>query len=88
MESDRKPLEQIGTKPFQEIPKRLQRMYLRLQKYDVKITYRKGSPLVIADTLSHAYLTKDAGKQNDGDETEFCSKLEEINLVVDLPMND
>ena len=39
VESDHKPLEQIGTKPFQEIPKRLQRMYLRLQKYDVKITY-------------------------------------------------
>ena len=44
--------------------------------------------MVIADTLSRAYLTKDAGKQNDGDETEFCAKLEEINLVADLPISD
>ncbi len=63
-------------------------MYLRLQKYDVKITYRKGSQLVIADTLSRAYLTKDTGKQDNGDETETCAKLEEINLVADLPISD
>jgi hypothetical protein len=75
VESDHKPLEQIGTKPFHKILKRLQHMYQCLQKYDVKITYRKGSQLAIADTLSQPYLTKDTENQTDGVETEFCEKV-------------
>ena len=86
VESDHKPLEQIGTKPFHEIPKRLQRMYLRLQKYDVKITYRKGSQLFIADTLSRAYLPETQVDHNAGNE--FCAQLEETNLVADLPISN
>ena len=54
IESDHKPQEQIATKPFHEIPKKLQRMYLRLQKYDVKITYKRGEQLIIADAQSRA----------------------------------
>ena len=61
VESDHKPLEQIWSKPFHEIPKRPQRMCLRLQKCDVKITYRQGSQLVIADTLSRAYPNNEFG---------------------------
>ena len=88
IESDHKPLEQIWSKPFHEIPKRLQRICLRLQKYDVKITYRKRSQLVVADTLSRAYLTNEQadGSTEDGDE--FCAMLEEISLVVDLPISN
>ena len=88
VESDHKPLEQIWSKPFHEIPKRLQRMCLRLQKYDVKITYRQGSQLVIADTLSRAYLNNEQADCNSENGNEFCAMLEEVSLVTDLPISN
>lgn len=38
VQRDHKPLENIHKKPLLSAPKRLQRMLLRLQKYDVNIT--------------------------------------------------
>lgn len=37
-------------------PKRLQRMMLRLQKYELHVTYKKGAHMYLADTLSRACL--------------------------------
>ena len=37
-------------------PKRLQRMLLRLQTFDLEVTYRKGIEMHMADPLSQAYL--------------------------------
>ena len=88
IESDHKPLGQIWSKPFHEIPKRLQLICLRLQKYDVKITYRKGSQLVIADTLSRAYLSNEQADSNIENRNEFCAMPEEISLVADLPISN
>ena len=88
IESDHKPLGQIWSKPFHEIPKRLQAMCLRLQKYDVKITYRKGFQLVIADTLSRAYLSNEQADSNIENRNEFCAFPEEISLVADLPISN
>ena len=34
---------------------RLQRVLLRLQKYDIKVVYKKGTQMYLADTLSRAY---------------------------------
>ncbi|KAI8518360.1 hypothetical protein Bbelb_043770 [Branchiostoma belcheri] len=45
-----------------DAPKRLQRMLLRLQKYHLKVTFRKGTEMHIADTLSIAYLTQTESK--------------------------
>ena len=39
-------------------PKRLQRMVLRLQHYNLNIKYQKGSLMVISDPLSRAYLNE------------------------------
>ena len=88
IESDHKSLEQIWSKPFHKIPKRLQRMCLRLQKYHVKITYRQVSQLVIADTLSRAYLNNEQAGCNSENGNEFCAMLEEIGLVTDLPISN
>ena len=88
IESDHKSLEQIWSKPFHEIPKQLQRMCLRLQKYYVKITYRKGSQLVIADALSCSYLTNEQADCSTEDGDKFCAMLEEISLVADLPISN
>ena len=38
-------------------PPRLQRMLLRLQRYEIRMTCKPGKEMIIADTLSRAYLT-------------------------------
>ena len=56
VETDHKPLDMIVTKPLYKTPKRLQSILLRLAQYDIKVTYKPGKELFIADTLSRAYL--------------------------------
>ena len=55
VETDHKPLESIVLKPLHSAPQRLQRMLMRLQKYDLKVHYKKGKEMVLADTLSRAH---------------------------------
>ena len=55
IETDHKPLVSITKKPIHSAPKRLQRMLLRLQKYDLELQYKKGKEMYIADALSRAY---------------------------------
>ena len=52
VQSDHKPLEMIHLKSMHNAPPRLQRMLLQLQKYDMKIEYKPGSEMLLADTLS------------------------------------
>ena len=56
IESDHKPLEIICKKSLLSAPKRLQRMQLRLQKFDFTVEYKKGTKMYLADTLSRAYI--------------------------------
>ena len=50
--SDHKPLEMIQKKPIHAAPPHLQRMLLRLQKYDYNIVYKPGKEMTLADRLS------------------------------------
>ena len=52
VESDHKPLEMICLKNLISAPVHLQRMLLRLQQYDMIITYQPGKEMLLADTLS------------------------------------
>ena len=45
VESDHKPLEAIAKKPLQCTPKRLQGMFLKIQKLDINIIYNPGSQM-------------------------------------------
>ena len=54
--TDHKPLETIFKKPLNKAPARLQRMMMCLQRYQFNVSYRKGTSLYIADTLSRAAL--------------------------------
>ena len=45
VETDHKPIESIMKKNLLSAPKRLQRMLLRLQKYQLEVTYKKGSQM-------------------------------------------
>ena len=70
--SDHKPLETICKKPLATAPKRLQRLVLRLQQYDVEVRYKPGPDMYLADTLSRAYLPTTArSPRRDG--TNSCS---------------
>ena len=51
-----KPLEMIFWKPLASAPMRLQKMLLRLQWYKLKVCYRKGKNMTVADALSREYL--------------------------------
>ena len=52
IQSDHKPLECIFKKPLSTALMRLQRMLLRLQKYNLRVVYTKGTEMFLADTLS------------------------------------
>ena len=56
--TDHQPLETIMRKPLNKAPARLQKMIMRLQRYRFDVTYKKGTSLHIADTLSRAALPK------------------------------
>ncbi|XP_069105166.1 uncharacterized protein [Argopecten irradians] len=56
IENDHKPLESILKKPLSSAPRRLQDIIMKLYRYDVEFRFLKGTSLVIADTLSRAYL--------------------------------
>ena len=54
--TDHKPLETIAKRSLYKVPKRLQRILLSLKAYDLKVVWRPGSQMYIADQLSRAYL--------------------------------
>ena len=43
-------------KPLSAAPARLQRIMLRLQKYDLTVRYRPGKEIPVADTLLRLHL--------------------------------
>ena len=74
IESDHKPLEAIVKKALASAPPRLQRILLRMQKYDYTLEYKPGKELGLPDMLSRAPLP----------ETAYGSMEEEIALHVHL----
>lgn len=56
VQSDHKPLESILKKPFDKISARLQRLCLRLLKYNIDVQYTPGTQMFVADALSRAYI--------------------------------
>ena len=70
--SDHKPLQAIFKKPIHSAPCRLQRMLLRLLRYNLDVHYKRGSQMFIADHLFRATV-------NQGEETE---KLDEFQIFA------
>ena len=52
-------LKQILRKPLHEVSTHLQRMVMRLQTYDINVTWLAGKKQVLGDTLSRAYIPAD-----------------------------
>ena len=78
-ETDHKPLVSIFKKSLVDCPLRVQKLLLRIQRYDLKVIYTPGKLLVAADTLSRATDPKHP-KGIDS------STAEEIDLYVDMVM--
>ena len=67
-----KPLEKIFQKLLLNAPKRLQRMLLNLQRYNLKISYKRGKGMCIADLLSRTF--------NNDSQRSASSKVEHFNI--------
>ena len=81
VETDHKPLESIMLKPLNSAPKRLQRMLLKLQKYTLKVKYKKGDQMFLADTLSRAPLP-------DISACDFTRSLQDVDHTASLALSD
>ena len=84
VESDHKPLEMIVKKPLAEAPPRLQRMLLQLQKYSFDLKFRPGKDMVLADTLSRAYIPEDPADTSMEEELECAVHL----ITENAPISD
>ena len=82
VESDHKPLEAITKKPLASAPPRLQRMLLRLQKYDITVIHRPGKEIPVADALSRKHMKS---TDNLGDE-DIEAQVHAV--VQNLPISD
>ena len=93
VESDHRPLETIFKKPILTSPKRLQRMRLRLQNYNIQVIYERGTTMFLVDTLSRAYLKGEPERttpRNDMrsiKERAFALKLEKIRHGEDVSVS-
>ena len=83
IQSDHKPLESIMLKPLHKVSPRLQRMFLKLQNYDLEVYCTKGKQLYVADTLLCAYLNVPS-THDDVEDLEFAVHA----LVRDLSVPD
>ena len=78
VQSDHQPLEIICKKPLSAAPSRLQSMLMRLQRYNLKVVYKKGSEMILADTLSRAYCLSNSNLSN------FVNHLESVESHSDV----
>ena len=82
MDSDHKPLETIFGKPLATAPRRLQKMFMRLQLYDIDIQYKKGSEMYLADTLSRHFIKDHPTKSRFEEEFDQVPLNEHINQII------
>ena len=81
VETDHKPLVPIFQKSLHSAPKRLQRMLLRLQRYNLHVKYLPGPQMFIADMLSRAYLQADHAQCKDTSEYQIFQLEQEEQLL-------
>lgn len=62
--SDHKPLVSIVKKPISELTPRLQRLRLRLLRYNFDLIFQPGKELFVADTLSRVYLADEPADES------------------------
>ena len=76
--NDHKPIQAILQKPLSQAPKRIQALLMRLNRYDINFVYAPGNTLLLADTLSRAYLPCDPSNK-------VASSTMQVNALQALP---
>ncbi len=84
VETDHKPLVSIFRKSMNECPLRIQRLMLRMQKYDVRVVYIPGKFMFTADTLSRSCRPSNAAADSSSDE---CVQAYVDMVVSSLPVS-
>ena len=79
--NDHKPLENILRKPLSSAPRRLQDIMMELNRYDIEFRFLKGEKLVIADTLSRAFISEG----DDRPQIYAVESDEPLTFVNDIP---
>ena len=82
VETDHKPLLSIHKKSLNCAPRRLQRMLLRLQRWNYTLTWKPTGQMVLADTLSRSFPITSS------DETVFTEQLASLSTVDADQMSD
>ena len=86
IESDHKPLQSSFKKSLLHAPCRLQQTMLRLQRYNIDVTYKPGKQMYVADHLSRAFL-KDTSPEDEQFQV-FALEVEELNPFNVLKINN
>ena len=84
-ETDHKPLVSLHKKNLCDLTPRLQRMMLRLRRYDLKLEFKPGKYLTVADTLSRAF-DRSVKKSNTEEEIKAHVDMIRHNAQVSDPM--
>ena len=86
-ETDHKPLVSLHKKNMCNLTPRLQRMMLRLRRYDLKLEFKPGKYLIVADTLVRAF-DKSVKKSNIEEEIKAHVDMIRHNAQVSDPMSE
>ena len=84
VQNDHKPLEVILRKPLGQAPKRLQDIIMKLLRYDIDFQFVKGTDLVIADTLSRAYVETEISEPLDRSEVKSVENIGAFDQFPDV----
>ena len=79
VETDHKPLGAIFEKNLFSLTLHVQKMMLKLQRYDLKVRYKPEKEMYVADALSRAYLPETP-------EILYDEQLD-VNIMETLPMS-
>ncbi|CAH1366264.1 unnamed protein product [Tenebrio molitor] len=93
IETDHKPLINIFSKQIHAAPKRIQSIILRLQRYNIRLVYRKGTQMHVADFLSRIKIKGDQKTEEELEvysitEDEVLSSIEEAKPLDGARMRD
>ena len=81
--SDHKPLKAMFRKSLLEAPKRLQRMMLAVQRYNVKVEYKPGTEQLVADILSRVPSSRQPVIEMSTEQIFQCAIQDELAEEID-----
>ena len=89
VETDHKPLVAIFSKPLNDCPPRIQRLRLKLQRYDFELSYTPGKEMFVADKLSRNFSTSTIPNSNTEEDVRvYVDSLVAVAQVTDKRLEE